>query len=61
MDINFLARSGKKRINMWRVPFVHDDLMRILITPDTKVAVDDCASQVTCVLVNERKIPFSLP
>ena len=33
-----------------------DDLIRILITPDTKVAVDDCASEVTCVLVDERKI-----
>jgi hypothetical protein len=61
MDINFVTRSGKKRINIWRVPFMPDDLMRTLINPDTKVVVDDCASQVTCVLVDERKIRATSP
>jgi hypothetical protein len=61
MDINFVTRSGKKRINIWTVLVTLDDLMRISITPDTKVAVDDCASQVTCVLVDERKIRATSP
>jgi hypothetical protein len=29
MDINFVTRSGKKHINIWTVPFMLDDLMRI--------------------------------
>jgi len=52
---------AKKRINIWTVPFMLDDLMRISITPDTKVAVDDCASQVTYVLVDERKFRATSP